>query len=346
MPDSNADIARRSLLQGVSVSEIKRVLSSIPGIKNVDAIISDVTRNKTLNVTGVTSESEGSRKWTAEIREWAQTTSGYFSTATCDRELNILSKDNKAKRRVVFSRLVEEGLLQRHPSRDGIFRRIDTETIKMDLSQPISEGANINLPLGLNDLVRVYPGNIIVVAGEKDSGKTAFCLNAVADNLTMQEIHYFNCEMGSEELTLRLREFDNVDMKDFEKYANFYERSDNFADAIIPGKGILNIVDYMAIYENHYLIGQWIDDIHKKLDGAIAIIAIQKPAGRDMGIGGTVTLDKPRLYIAMSKGKAKIVSAKNRKDKTINPNGMIVNFKLIAGFKFINTDRWSLPEEE
>jgi len=286
------------------------------------------------------------RSWTQEIRDWAETTSGYFSTATCDRELNILSKDNKAKRRMVFSRLVKEGVLQRHPSRDGIFRRVDTESVKMDLSQPVSDGVNINLPLGLNELVKLYPGNIVVVAGAKDAGKTAFCLNAIADNLTLQEIHYFNCEMGSEELTLRLREFDNVDMKDFQKYANFYERSDNFADAIIPGKGILNIIDYMTIYENHFLIGQWIEDIHKKLDGALAIIAIQKPQGRDLGVGGEVTLNKPRLYLAMSKGQVKIISAKNRKDRAINPNGMIVNFKLVAGFKFLPTDRWSIPEEE
>lgn len=298
------------------------------------------------NVTIETKDTEETRAWTAEIREWVQTTSGYFSTATCDRELNILSKHNKAKRRVVFSRLVGEGLLQRHPSRDGVFRRIDSEITKMDLSQPVTDGVNINLPLGLNDLVKLYPGNIVVVAGEKDSGKTAFCLNVIADNLTLQEIHYFNCEMGNEELALRLREFDNVDMKDFEKYANFYERSDNFADAIVPGKGILNIIDYMAIYENHYLIGKWIDDIHKKLDGAVAIIAIQKPAGRDMGIGGSVTLDKPRLYIAMSSGQAKIVSAKNRKKREVNPNGLIVHFKLIAGFKFLLTDRWSISKDE
>ena len=319
----------------ISPAEAQRVKASVTG-RNKDT---DVTHN-----TGITDSNK--RSWTQEIREWAQTTSGYFSTATCDRELNILSKDNKAKRRVVFSRLVEEGVLQRHPSRDGIFRRVDTESVKMDLSQPVSDGEDINLPLGLNELVKLYPGNIVIVAGEKDSGKTAFCLNVVADNLITWEQHYFNCEMGNEEMTLRLREFDNVDMKDFAKYANFYERSENFADAIVPGKGVLNIIDYMAIYENHYLIGQWLEDIHQKLDGAIAIVAIQKPRGRDLGVGGDVTLNLPRLYLAMSSGKVKIVSAKNRKDRAKNPNGMELRFKLVAGFKFLPTDRWSIPEDE
>ena len=325
----------------VSPAEVERVKASVTG-HNKEI---DVTHNT--SITHITSEADTvKRSWTQEIREWAQTTSGYFSTATCDRELNILSKDNKAKRRVVFSRLVEEGLLQRHPSRDGIFRRVDTESVKMDLSQPVTDGEDINLPLGLNELVKLYPGNIMVIAGEKDAGKTALCLNVIADNLTKYDIHYFNCEMGSEELTLRLREFDNVDMKDFEKYANFYERSDNYADAIIPGKGVLNIIDYMTIYENHFIIGQWIKDIHNKLDGALAVIAMQKRRGTDLAVGGDVTKDIPRLYLAMGQGKVKIVSAKNRKDRAKNPNGLELRFKLVAGFKFLPTDRWSIPEEE
>jgi len=305
-----------------------------------------VTRGVTTKEQGGVTNSVTEPPLAQQIRDWVETTTGWFNTTTCDKELNILSKSGKANRRMAFKRLVDGNILQRHPSRDGVFRRIEKLATKIDLSQSIPESNGITLPLGLNELVKIYDGNIILLAGEKDAGKTSYCLNIAADNMVTHEIHYFNCEMGVEELTNRLYEFNDVDFRDWQHYVNFYERSSNFADLIVPGKKVINIIDYMAIYENHFLIGQWIKDIHEKLNGAIAVIAVQKPGGRDEAVGGGVTLDIPRLYLAMSRGKMKIVSAKNRKNRAVNPNGMVIHFKLVAGAKFIQIDRWSIPEEE
>ena len=286
------------------------------------------------------------RAWTQEIRDWVQASSGNFSTAQLDRELEIVTKRNKAKRRTILARLVEEGLVSRHPTRNGIFRKLDKELVEMDITQDVGPGEDITLPFDLNKMVKLYAGNIVVVAGEKSAGKTALLLNVMADNLHKRKIYYFNSEMGSEELSLRIRAFPDMDYKDFAKYVKMYERSHDFAEVIRPGKGNINIIDYMAIYENHYLIGQWIKDVHDVLDGAIAFIALQKNPGRDMGTGGYVTQEIARLYLAMQSGQLKIVNAKNRMNPAVNPDGMVVNFKLVGGCQFIQTDRWSLPEEE
>lgn len=312
----------------------------------------DVTPHNTLrhnidatNVTDIVPRQEGQRGWTAEIREWVEAASGNFSTAQLDRELEITAKADKAKRRVILSRFVGEGLVKRHPTRNGVFKRVEVELVRMDITKDVGPGEDITFPFGLNEMVKLYSGNIAVIAGEKSAGKTAFCLNLMADNLHKSKIHYFNSEMGEEELSLRLRAFPDMDYKDFHKYCKMYERSHDFADVIEPGKGNINIIDYMSIYENAYLIGQWIKDVHDALEGAIAIIAIQKPPGRDMGIGGYVTQEIARLYLAMSPGRLKIVNAKNRKKPGVNPDGMIVNFSLVGGCQFIQKDAWSMPEE-
>ena len=43
------------------------------------------------------------------------------------------------------------------------------------------------MPFELENLVKIMPGNIIVVAGEPDAGKTAFLLNVLLLNLIYKE---------------------------------------------------------------------------------------------------------------------------------------------------------------
>ena len=156
------------------------------------------------------------------------------------------------------------------------------------------------------------------------------------------KILYMNSEMGDTELRLALERFKNTSLEDW-KAVELIERSYNFSDIISPND--INIIDYMEIYEDHFKIGAKIAQIHKKLKNGIAIIALQKPKGRDEGRGGSVTLEKPRLYLSMSCGNLKITKAKSwstlAKNTGQNPNGLTIDFKLVQGCKFIpNGSGW------
>jgi hypothetical protein len=146
--------------------------------------------------------------------------------------------------------------------------------------------------------------------------------------------------MGSSELKKRLDLFDDIALSDWNFKA--WERSDNFADVIKPGKGKINIIDFLEIYENFYEISGRIAEIHKKLNGAIGIIALQKNPGVDVGLGGFRGLEKPRLYLAMSPGVLKIIKAKNWKTSE-NPNNKQIRFKMVAGCKLFKQGDWHLP---
>jgi len=190
-------------------------------------------------------------------------------------------------------------------------------------------------------MVKIMPGNVIVVAGAKDAGKTAFLLNIAADNLAKFDVHYFNSEMGTGELKARLELFDDIPFKEWRK-VNFYERDENFHDVIVSGEGNLNIIDFLEIYEDFWIVKKRVAEIWRKLDGAIAIIALQKPQGRDIALGGEGSIEKARLALAMDKGQIKIVSGKNWQKTNENPKGKIIKFKLAAGCRFIETDTWSM----
>ncbi len=277
------------------------------------------------------------RNLTAEIREIISATWGNISATFIYESATIATSEDKHKARTILGRLVQEGLLERVPGKNGWYRRVETECEEINFLDAETESVNIVLPFGIHNMIEVMPGNIILIAGEPNSGKTALFLNIIYNNMHSQEVHYFNSEMGSGELKKRLSKFENLSLKDWKFKA--YERSGNFGDVIKPGNGKVNIIDYLEIHENFYEIGGKLAEIHQKLNGAIAIVALQKNRGTDMGLGGFRTLEKPRLALAMEPGTLKIVKAKNWKTSD-NPNGKQIDFKIINGCTFIPTGGW------
>ena len=179
--------------------------------------------------------------------------------------------------------------------------------------------------------MKIFPGNLIVIAGESNAGKTGFLLNLVKLNMNKHDIHYFSSEMGSEEFKIRLSEFEDIDLKDWKFHPK--ERSGNFNDVIRPND--INIIDFLEMHDDFFRVGGHLKKITDKLDRGIAIVAIQKNHGADHGLGGARSIERARLYLTMEPGKLTIKKAKIYRHRDINPNGMEADFKLIHGCKFI-----------
>jgi len=75
-------------------------------------------------------------------------------------------------------------------------------------------------------------GNIAVLAGEPDAGKTAFLLNLTRLNMAHQEVHYFSSEMGAMELRERSKLFPEITLDQWRFYPK--ELARDFADVIEP----------------------------------------------------------------------------------------------------------------
>ena len=253
------------------------------------------------------------------------------------------SYSNNVEERAVRSALQrchESGLIER-TRRYGVYRKIESEAIPMDFLNAPTEELDVSLPLGISELIKIYPKNILLVAGVFDAGKSCFMLNTVRMNMDKHDVHYFNSEMGASELKLRLSKFEDIGLEEWRFSA--FERSSNFADIIRPDD--INIVDYLEVEDNFYLIAKELKAIHDKLEKGIALIALQKDPQKEYGRGGSFGLEKPRLYLTLDRGGvAKIVKAKNWRG-TSNPNGKICNFKIINGSK-MTFDTWHRREDE
>lgn len=168
---------------------------------------------------------------------------------------------------------------------------------------------------------------------------TCLMLNILAENVHWGwDMHYFNSEMSAGELKKRLLKFDYKGLDDWGFKA--YERAEDFQDVIVPGKKSLNVIDFLEVHDEFYIIGRKIKEIHDRLDGGVAIIALQKNPGADAGLGGFRSLEVARLALSVDYGKVKIVKAKNFRQPELNPNSMVRDFKILHGSQIIPNGDW------
>lgn len=277
------------------------------------------------------------RNLASEVEEFVMSTNGHFLSTDIHKCLHLSTRQELKNTSEILSRLSKKGVIEKHGDRNGSWRRVENDIEIIDWRNATTDEYPIQFPLNLHQLVKLYPGNIAILAGASNTGKTAFMLELIRLNQKSHKIKYMNSEMDGSELKLRLEMFQEVcplDKWDFEAI----ERSDKFADAIDPDG--FNVIDFMEIYDEFWKLGGWIRDVHKKLNKGIAVIAIQKQSSsknnqKDFGRGGELTIEKPRLYLAMDRGRIKIVKAKIWRDHGRNPNGLSRDFKIVSGWKFL-----------
>jgi hypothetical protein len=266
-----------------------------------------------------------------EVEAWVLSTTGNFLSTDIYKCLQLSTRDEHKNVSIILKRLLDKGIIEKWGERNGAWRVVDNEMQTIDWYNAEVKTLDIKWPFGIEDYVLTMPKNIICVAGSPNAGKTAFLLNVVKMNMKGPlPILYMSSEMGRMEMRSRIEKFDDVKLGEWRFTAK--ERSANFDTAINPNG--LNIVDCMELSDKFYLVGGMLKAIYDKLENGIAIVALQKNPGASMARGGVGTLEKPRLYISLDAGKLKIEKAKNWKTQE-NPNGMMNDYKLVSGCKFI-----------
>lgn len=270
----------------------------------------------------------------SDVREFLLSTNGVISSTEIYSCLQLSTRDDRKNVSIILKRLCDEGIIEKYGNKNGQFRRLDDELEAIDFLNASNDALDLQWPFGIQNFVKIHPGNILGCAGESNSGKTALALNFARLQQDRFDVHYFSSEMGRTELRERLLKFPYP----LESWrVNFWERSSNFADVIRPDA--INIIDFLEIHDEFYKIGLYIKDIFDKLKSGIAFILIQKNKNTDFGLGGMRSLEKARLYLAMEPGRLKIVKAKNWASQK-NPNGLSISFKLVGGCDFHNSTPW------
>lgn len=281
------------------------------------------------------------------IRHWVSGTEGkWWTTDELDRDIGIQTPEAKGARRVALHRLRAEGLIENHQRANKMFRTKDPNVASMDFQHaPRDPGMDFRWPLQVEQLTALFPGNLAVIAGTQDAGKTALMLSLIDLNQDRFPMYYFCSEMSDTDLRYRLEMFDRpIESWTFKA---FYRVSD-FADVIEPDG--VNLIDFIELNEDANMVNKYLTDIRNRLRQGIAIIGLQKKENLrkgdnyKYGKGAEGTAEKPRLYVSLDKtlqgGVAKIVKGKNWVNRRRNPNGLQMAYQIVDGCHFIPMGEW------
>ena len=280
------------------------------------------------------------------IEEWLKLIRGTFLVQDVWNELGIGSSEGRQHLRVILYRLEQKGIVASLGG--GRYKKIDTEANRIDWqSADPNNIVPLVFPFGIEEWARIYPKSIVVVAGGKNQGKTAFLYNVIKMNIEKFVIDLYNSETGPEQMKERLSYLDIPEPAPF----NTYERYDNFADIIHPDH--LSIIDYLDMNSEVYLVGTEIDNIFRKLKKGVAIIGLQKPPPtvtwvrgekklieRDLAYGGGFTAKRACLYISLSANRCKLLYVKTPAKLRVDPANLAWVFRFADdGVHFLDIQR-------
>jgi hypothetical protein len=281
----------------------------------------------------------------SDVLGFVELTSGSFNIQQIKEYLNIVTPEGRNNLYVILNRMVKAGTIA-PTAITGTYRKVDTDLKSIDWENAdINANIPIQLPFNLHTLCKVYPKSIIIVAGSKNEGKTAFLMQCIKLNFDLFHIDFYNSETGAEQLRMR---FDAMYMPKPAPFAT-WERYDAFADVIHPEH--LSIIDYLDLNAELYMVGEEIDKIFRKLTTGCAIIGLQKPPpavtylrgvkkviDRDLAYGGGFTAKRAVIYVSLSNHRLKLVYCKTPMNPKVNPNNKqwSYNFDDNGFFKDIN----------
>ena len=307
---------------------------------------------------------EEDRSIAAKVEEYVKTTKAWFSLPMVYNALGITGpkqdvKDRKNVRMKIL-RMVDKHILERDSKVEGKYRKIDETCEEMRWWEDGEDDVPIILPFGLHKYVKIYPGNIILISGKKDSGKTGMLLSIIRDNFDNKELyeyykkrihypdvplfHYYNCETPKDELRPRIKLVGGDKYKEWIKEVKFWERTHHFS--IVMQKYVVNLVDYLDAKEDPFKMKAYMDQIHDKVYGGsgIAIVARQlvekEYKGKKVisGFGGEYVKNKPRLVLQLTEDTLLVEAAKTPRiqedGRFLNINGWTARFELKDGCKF------------
>lgn len=300
------------------------------------------------------------------VDEWLEDATDSFSTYILCNEIDARTASEKRAVRDYLNLLATEGHIDRDKGKNGQFRKPESELELMDWESVDGTKSNLWLPLDIHKQVDIMPGNIIVIAGQGNAGKSMMCKKIAIENLRLGfPIYYFNSESLEVEIfNSIIRDFGRKIFDEFVDYKKkglfkMVKRSGNFHEVIRPHA--LNIIDFLEIHDNFAEAGSFYKKIHDNLGDGLCIVCQQLRTYRDKngkqqasgyGVGGEATAEKSRLYMNLTNGEnyrdyqIEIRKAKMWPQDMPNPNFKKIKFEWKNGeyvekFDVVNTNnRW------
>jgi len=276
------------------------------------------------------------------VAEWLMYHRGEtFDLDTICRQLEVKTRDDRhsvvKKLAYEVSRKTLDKINRQYTYIDKTFTLIDwqhaSEHDEVALKWPYGrgdEGTPNYFPL---DEITICEGDIIVLAGVSNMGKTAFILNLLWENMDAFPCTLQGSEYKPADFKRRIKPMTwaNPLKEDGTPKFELIERHDRWQDIIRPDN--INLIDWINLGDQFYQIGKIIEAIKAPLRKGVAVIAIQKDEDKKLGMGGGWGEHLSTVYLLFDKERLTIRKAK--RSTGTNLNGKVFGFRIVdEGTKF------------
>ena len=234
---------------------------------------------------------------------------------TIMRDLRLDNDQAQDLRVLLCGRLRERRFTKPSGKRDGWFKVLrDVKPIRIGNVNPAEvydfafpSSYNDYTSFGFEELMTVSPGDLIVIAGRSNAGKSAIAHSILGENIPKHECVLMGNEVvGADGFIMpkfyrRLKRMEWAQMFNGDGELNFelLPVGEDYEDYIRENK--LNIIDWISIPKDVWMIGSVLDAIKKSVGKGVAVAVLQKKKDVDYGYGGEPTEHYADVYMKIDR---------------------------------------------
>jgi len=276
-----------------------------------------------------------------EVREFISVTKGNFRVTDVEHWVTgVTNKSNKAIL-MALHRLVKDEKIEKLTF-PGTYRVIDATSESVNIKNvQKGEWIDVALPFGLEEYCKIAAGNLILIGGVTNSGKSAVIFELIRRNMHKRKCFYFSSEMSKETVRGRIEKFKDETDWDFEVVEGWGQN----VDCLKPDD--FNFIDWVEAKQDTWTIANTLSAIQQKMKKGVAFAAVQKNRNNPDPFGGEQSKSKAALAVMIDPDFPGAVMrvTKAKAFGEINPNGFITKFKIVQGINLIQEQGW-IPETE
>lgn len=215
-------------------------------------------------------------------------------TKSWDGIRNILYQLAEGKERIIKPSGKRDGTYKviKRPVAVKVFGVERERVPPFDLVFPKDRDREMQLPFAEDIVIR--QGDLILIAGVSNFGKTTLAMNFIAENLSLNPVLMGN-EYTDSKGEPKQRFLNRLDVMNWVKWTNgsgedrfeLIPIHEDFEDNIIEGR--INVIDWIDIESDFWDIKNISKRLKDEVGKGILIVVIQKNEGRDSGVGGGMT---------------------------------------------------------